>query len=167
MTFVVLATNCDFLLRPAKEVWGKVMFLHLSVCPQGEGGAVMSLPVIDSTPTPWTAPPPVTVEELAVRILVECFLVVHNVVHKYRRPFSLHEQSWYRTPLLKCTVFILQIALLGTIAMFQGLEHCGCLDENGLSRGLCTKIYASNNVRFPGSVRLDDERILEAAIRPS
>ena len=36
-------------LPPANEVWGKVIFSQSSVCPQEEGGVVMSLPVMDST----------------------------------------------------------------------------------------------------------------------
>ena len=47
--------NTNLLLSPANEAWGKVMILHMSVCPQGEG-VMMSLPVMDST-TPQTAPP--------------------------------------------------------------------------------------------------------------
>ena len=45
-------------LPPANEVWGKVMFLHLSVnhsVHRGRG-VVMPLPVMDSTPS-WTATP--------------------------------------------------------------------------------------------------------------
>ena len=58
-------------LPHVNEVWGKVMLLHLSVSHSvhGEGAAMMSLPVIDSTTlqtappcrqhsSPWTAPPP-------------------------------------------------------------------------------------------------------------
>ena len=46
-------------LPPANEVWGKVMFLHLSVnhsVHRGRG-VMMPLPVMDSTPS-WTATPP-------------------------------------------------------------------------------------------------------------
>ena len=32
-------------LPPANEVWGKVVFLQVSVCPQGGGLSMMSLPV--------------------------------------------------------------------------------------------------------------------------
>ena len=36
-TFKVFLSLTYFLLPPATEVWGKVMFLLASVCPQGEG----------------------------------------------------------------------------------------------------------------------------------
>ena len=36
-------------LQPANRVWGKVMFLHLSVHREKGGGAVMSLPITNST----------------------------------------------------------------------------------------------------------------------
>ena len=76
----------DLLLPPANEVWGKVMFLHLSVCPQGEWGVMMSLPVMDSTPPPsGTAEPPPPgqhhpVNKRAVGILLECFFVLRHKV---------------------------------------------------------------------------------------
>ena len=47
------------LLLPTNEVWGKLMFSHLSVshCVHSGGGVMMLLPVMDSTP-PRTAPLP-------------------------------------------------------------------------------------------------------------
>ena len=117
------------MLLPTNEVWGKVMFLHLSVCPQ-DGRCCDVTSCYGQHPPPSDSTSHVTVEELALRILVDCFLVVHNVLHKYKIPFPLHEQSWYRTALLKCTVFILQIALLGTIAMM------GCQGFKGWSTEL-------------------------------
>ena len=47
-------------LPPTNKVWGKVIFLHLSVILFTGGGSVMMpIPVIDSTtPFPQTAPPP-------------------------------------------------------------------------------------------------------------
>ena len=67
------------MLSPANEVSGKVMYLHVSVCPRGRG-------LIE---TPWTETPltrdipdrdpqdrgPPYGKERAVRILLECILV--------------------------------------------------------------------------------------------
>ena len=75
-------------LPPANEVWGKVMFLHLSVnhsVHRGRG-VTMPLPVMDSTPS-WTATPPppgqhhipFSVNTWAVHILLECLLVYLNL----------------------------------------------------------------------------------------
>ena len=75
------------LLPPAKEVWGKVMFLHLSVCSQGglhPGGAafrggsaskegVSASRVLGRTPLGILRD---TVNERAVSILLECILVL-------------------------------------------------------------------------------------------
>ena len=70
-------------LPPSNEVWGKVMFSHLSVNHSVHRGraVMMPLPVMDSTPS-WTATPPpgqhhipFSVNTLAIHILLECFLV--------------------------------------------------------------------------------------------
>ena len=55
-------------LPPTNEVWGKVMFLHLSVCSQGEGGLHRGGGCL----TPLLPP---ELEKRAVRILLECILV--------------------------------------------------------------------------------------------
>ena len=56
-----------YLLPPANEVWGKVIFSQASVCPQGGGG----LPDRD----PLDRDPPYG-KEWAVPILLECTLVL-------------------------------------------------------------------------------------------
>ena len=75
-----------FLLPPAKEVWGKVMFLHLSVS-HSVHGEVMVWSGLGRHPpadTPWAETPlgrhpPAqwdTVNKRVVRIPLECILVV-------------------------------------------------------------------------------------------
>ena len=68
-------------LPPANEVWGKVIFSETSVilftggrsayrgvCLLGKGSAYRE---------DWTEPPPPESEKRAVRILLECFLIVY------------------------------------------------------------------------------------------
>ena len=52
ISFLILYPHFAFNLSlpPTNEVCGKVMFLHLPVCPQRGGGVMMSLPVMDRTP---------------------------------------------------------------------------------------------------------------------
>ena len=75
-------------LPPANEVWGKVIFLHLSVILFTGVGLPGKVPTRPGTP-PWQVHPPagtptastsgnaccVTVNKRAVRILLECILV--------------------------------------------------------------------------------------------
>ena len=93
--------NIVAFLLSANEVWGKVMFLHLSDCPwshvPSEGGVSVwvggslsgvvdlcllgrSLSIGRGGKCPWgisvgRLPPPPQSEKQAVRILLECFLV--------------------------------------------------------------------------------------------
>ena len=67
------------LLPPANEVWGKVIFSQVSVCPQ-RGLCMMSLPVwslwgggLCPGCLPTENPLPPDYEKRAVRILLECF----------------------------------------------------------------------------------------------
>ena len=46
------------LLPPANEVWRKVMFLHLFVCPQRGGEVLWCHFLLWTAPRPLTAPPP-------------------------------------------------------------------------------------------------------------
>ena len=69
------------LLPPTKEVWGKVMFLHLSVilCTQGKGSAqLLWMQTPRGCRSPWmqNPPPSNTVNKWAVCILLECTLVI-------------------------------------------------------------------------------------------
>ena len=81
-------------LLPTKEVWGKVMFLHVSVIPSTGGGG---LPPEGGLPTEgervclqWGGGlrtekrgglyrPPPKPEKWVVCILLECFLVTQNI----------------------------------------------------------------------------------------
>ena len=91
-SFIVLLLDLcvKFLfLPPANEVWGKVMFLQVSVCPQLDF-CMMSLPVWltglmflpgvslresvkDNPPPTWTETP-LYGDEWVVHILLECFI---------------------------------------------------------------------------------------------
>ena len=82
------------LLPAANEVWGKVMFLHLSVCPQG-GGVVLCCHFLlrAAPPPPRTAPPS---GQQAVGNLLEFFLVLRNVsiCSRERKTLLLHYQNY-------------------------------------------------------------------------
>ena len=86
---------CNLFLPPANEVWGKVMFLHVSVILSPEGGGLHPEGVCIQGRLPtggfasvgsasregvyiwgeWADPPPPELEKRAVHILLECFLV--------------------------------------------------------------------------------------------
>ena len=72
--------SCPWFLPPANEVWGKVIFLHMSVI-LFTGG--VSAP-LDADPHPLDADPPDTVNKRAVRILLECILVLKGKGHAKR-----------------------------------------------------------------------------------
>ena len=84
----------DLLLLPANEVWGKVIFLHLSVILFRGGylggytppGQVHPPGRYPRPPHPPPAPPPhPMVNTGAVRILLECILVWHNFCRTYMK----------------------------------------------------------------------------------
>ena len=67
---IFTARMVNFLfLPPANEVWGKVIFSQASVCPRaGEG--------VSLTETPPDRDPPLHGKKRAVRILLECILIL-------------------------------------------------------------------------------------------
>ena len=71
--------NIDY-LPLANEVWGKVMFLHLSVILFREGGVCILGEGVGQTPS-WILSD--TVNERAVRILLEYILVVKYILKIY------------------------------------------------------------------------------------
>ena len=67
------STSHISLLPPANEVWGKVIFLHLSVILFTGGGGVLR-------GSAWSRPPRLLLR--AVRILLECILVKNRLALK-------------------------------------------------------------------------------------
>ena len=67
------------LLPPANEVWGKVMFLHLSVCLFTAGGWSASVGGSASRGD-WADPPPGYYGIWSTSILLECILVFRIVL---------------------------------------------------------------------------------------
>ena len=59
-------TNVICYYRP--QVWGKVIFSQVFVCPGGRGSASKG---------EWGDPPPPELKKRAVRILLECFLLLN------------------------------------------------------------------------------------------
>ena len=82
-------------LPPANEVWGKVMFLHLSVILFTVGFVFQH--AMEQTPLPRILQD--TVNKRAVRILLECILAIHLSVEmwsNYRLVslFGVHVPIW-------------------------------------------------------------------------
>ena len=61
------------ILPPVNEVWGKVMFSEVFVCPQG-----VSVQGVE-TPHLRQRPPPCYGKENAVRVLLECILFILTI----------------------------------------------------------------------------------------
>ena len=140
------------LLPPAKEVWGKVMFLHLSVILfTGGGGAVCPISCWDTHPleqtsprqtlpghtspwtdTPWADTPPWTDPPIrilrdmdnnwAVRIPLECILV-YKKSHSRNNCYLVDKIDYLISPLWKFTIINNNTSYLTDVVLYFALKY--------------------------------------------